>query len=75
MVDVIILVKVEAKQSGPAYEHIKKIEQIKHVHIVTGPYDIIVYAEIPERAKFRRLVDSIHEAPGVERTETCMAIE
>jgi DNA-binding Lrp family transcriptional regulator len=42
--------------------------------MVTGPYDIIAYADIPEKSGFRRLVESIHDAPGVDRTETCMAI-
>ncbi|MHA1138064.1 MAG: Lrp/AsnC ligand binding domain-containing protein [Candidatus Thorarchaeota archaeon] len=74
MVVVIVLVKVIAKQSTAAFEYIEKIKNIEHVHMVTGPYDIIAYADIPERAGFRKLVESIHDAPGVERTETCMAI-
>ncbi|MFX0107235.1 MAG: Lrp/AsnC ligand binding domain-containing protein, partial [Candidatus Hodarchaeota archaeon] len=60
---VIVLIKVQAGQVGNAAERIQKVEGVKNVHIVTGPYDIIVYSEIPERSKFRRLVDAIHEAP------------
>jgi DNA-binding Lrp family transcriptional regulator len=74
MVVVIVLIKVLAKQASSAVEHIEKIQNIEHVHMVTGPYDIIAYADIPERSGFRKLVESIHDAPGVERTETCMAI-
>lgn len=74
MVVVIVLVKVLAKQSGAAYDHIQKIKGVEHVHMVTGPYDIIAYADIPEKSGFRKLVESIHDAPGVDRTETCMAI-
>ena len=74
MVVVIVLVKVLAKQAAAAFGHIEKVNHIEHVHMVTGPYDIIAYADIPERAGFRKLVESIHDAPGVERTETCMAI-
>ena len=74
MVVVIILIKVLAKQSVAALEHIEKIKDIQHVHMVTGPYDIIAYADIPEKSGMRRLVEAIHDAPGVERTETCMAI-
>ena len=74
MVVVIILVKVLAKQSGPAFDYIEKIDGIQHAHMVTGPYDIIAYADIPEKSGFRKLVENIHDAPGVERTETCMAI-
>ena len=74
MVVVIVLVKVLAKHASAAFEHIEKVSNVEHVHMVTGPYDIIAYADIPERAGFRKLVERIHDAPGVERTETCMAI-
>lgn len=74
MVVVIVLIKVAAKQASAAVEHIKKIQHVQNVHMVTGPYDVIAYADIPEQSEFRRLVESIHDAPGVERTETCMAI-
>jgi DNA-binding Lrp family transcriptional regulator len=52
----------------------EKIEQVQKAYIVTGPYDVIAIAELPSRAGFRRLVDKFHEAPGVNRTETCMSI-
>ncbi|MGY5872802.1 MAG: Lrp/AsnC ligand binding domain-containing protein [Candidatus Thorarchaeota archaeon] len=74
MVVIIVLVQVAAGQAGAAFDHIEKIKQIDHVHMVTGPYDVIAYADIPEKSGFRKLVESIHDAPGVERTETCMAI-
>jgi DNA-binding Lrp family transcriptional regulator len=74
MVVVIVLIKVLAKQSEATLEHIEKIPEVEHVHMVTGPYDIIAYADIPEKSGMRRLVENIHDAPGIERTETCMAI-
>ena len=74
MVVVIVLVQVKAGQTSAAVTEIEKIPDMKHVHMVTGPYDIIAYADIPVKAGFRKLVERIHDAPGVERTETCMAI-
>lgn len=74
MVAVYILIKVKVGQAGDALAHVEKVKNIQHVHMVTGPYDIIAYADIPEKAGFRKLVENIHEAPGVERTETCMSI-
>ena len=74
MVVVIVLVQVKAGTASAAFDEIMKVKDIQHVHMVTGPYDIIAYADIPVKAGFRRLVESIHDAPGVERTETCMAI-
>ncbi|MHA1484111.1 MAG: Lrp/AsnC ligand binding domain-containing protein [Candidatus Thorarchaeota archaeon] len=74
MIVVIILVQVEAKTVEAASKAIEEAEYVKNVHVVTGPYDIIAYAEIPSRSNFRRLVSDIHDAPGVVRTETCMSI-
>ena len=72
--EVVVLVTVEAGKVGDAAGVISKIDGVQKALVVTGPYDIIVMAEIPQRSKFRRLVDTIHEAPGVARTETCIAI-
>lgn len=72
--EVIVLITVEAGMVSDAAAAIKNVDGIKKIYIVTGPFDIVVIAEIPERSKFRALVDSIHEAPGINRTETCIAI-
>ncbi|KXH75907.1 MAG: hypothetical protein AM326_08330 [Candidatus Thorarchaeota archaeon SMTZ-45] len=74
MVVVIVLIQVKAGTASAAFEHIGKIKEIQQVHMVTGPYDIIAIADIPVKAGFRRLVENIHDVPGVERTETCMSI-
>ena len=74
MIVVIVLVQVEAKTVEAASKAIEEAEYVKNVHVVTGPYDIIAYAELPSRSKFRRLVSDIHDAPGVVRTETCVGI-
>lgn len=72
--EVVVLVTVEAGKVGDAAGAISRIDGVEKAIVVTGPFDIIVLAEIPERSKFRRLVDAIHECPGVSRTETCIAI-
>lgn len=74
LVVVIILVRVKAGMAGSTLEHIEKIKNVQNVYMVTGPYDIIAIADIPVKAGFRKLVESIHESPGVDRTETCMSI-
>jgi DNA-binding Lrp family transcriptional regulator len=74
LVVVIVLIQVKAGTAGAAFAEIEKVKDVQHVHMVTGPYDIIAYADIPVKAGFRKLVENIHDAPGVERTETCMAI-
>ncbi|MFX1483963.1 MAG: Lrp/AsnC ligand binding domain-containing protein [Promethearchaeota archaeon] len=71
---VIVLIQVEVGKAEPALKHIEKISDVKSAYMVTGPYDIIAYAELEAKSGFRKLVESIHDAPGVTRTETCMAI-
>ena len=74
MIVVIILIQVEQKTVGAAAKVIEEVEYVKNVHVVTGPYDVIAYAEIPSRSNIRRLVSDIHDAPGIVRTETCMSV-
>ncbi len=74
MVTVIVLVNVKTGTAEQVFQAIEKIESVKTVHMVTGTYDIIVYAEIPERTKLRGFVNDIHDVDGVIRTETCIAI-
>ncbi len=74
MVTAIVLMQVEAGTAEDVYKAIEKIDLIETIHIVTGPYDIIAYAELPSRLDFRKFVNSIHDVKGVIRTETCVAI-
>ena len=71
---VIVLIQIEVGKAEAALKHIEKVTDVTKVHMVTGPYDVIAYAELPSKSGFRRLVEAIHDAPGVTRTETCMAI-
>jgi DNA-binding Lrp family transcriptional regulator len=68
------LIHVQVGHAEACAKAIEKISDVKQVHMVTGPYDVIAYADLPAKAGFRKLVEAIHAAPGVTRTETCMAI-
>jgi len=74
MIVVIVLIQVKPRTVEATSKAIEKAEYVKNVHIVTGPYDIIAYAEIPSRTNIRRLVSDILEVPGVVKTETCVSI-
>ncbi|MCF2137606.1 MAG: Lrp/AsnC ligand binding domain-containing protein [Candidatus Thorarchaeota archaeon] len=74
MTEVIVLINVKAGTVQSVINDIAKIEGVKKVDMVTGPYDIIVYAEIPARDKLRRFVTDIHEYEGIEKTETCVVL-
>ncbi len=74
MVVAIVLIQIQAKMAESVYIAAKKIEYVDKVHIVTGPYDVIVYADLPSRGDFRKFVNNIHDIDGVIRTETCVGI-
>ena len=74
MVSVIILIRARVGTIWEACQAISKIDGIQQAHAVTGPYDIIAYAELPSTEDLRRIAKSIHEVEGVTRTETCIGI-
>ena len=74
MVSVVILILAQAGKLWNACQEITKIDGVSKADVVTGPYDIIVYAELPSNQDLRLLMKSIHEIEGITRTETCVAI-
>ncbi|MFW9908111.1 MAG: Lrp/AsnC ligand binding domain-containing protein [Candidatus Thorarchaeota archaeon] len=74
MVTVIILIRARAGSIWDACKMIEKFEGVKSAHTVTGPYDIIVYAELEGSNDLGKLTKGIHTIEGIERTETCIAI-
>ncbi len=69
-----MLIQGRAGTIWDAAQRIEEIEGVQTVHTVTGPYDIIVYAELPSAEGLRSLTKQIHDIDGVERTETCIAM-
>lgn len=74
MVTIIVLINVKPGTAEAVSTSIEKIENVKHAHMVTGNYDVIAYAEIPERTKLRTFVNELYEIDGVQKTETCVVI-
>ena len=74
MVIAIVLIQVKAKTAEEVVSALGNTNYIEKVHMVTGPYDVIAYANIPSRGDFRKFVNSIHDIDGVLRTETCVEI-
>jgi DNA-binding Lrp family transcriptional regulator len=74
VVIVIVLIQVEVGKAKAAIDHVEKISTVQNVYMVTGPYDVIAIVDLPSKGDFRKLVEAIHDAPGVTRTETCMSI-
>lgn len=69
-----MLIQGRAGTIWDATKRIEEIDGVKTAHTVTGPYDIVVYAELPSAVDLQKLTKLIHAIDGVERTETCIAM-
>ncbi len=57
------------------FDGLKKIEGVKSVDVVMGPYDIIAVVEEDSIESIGKLITGhFHKVEGVERTTTCQAI-
>jgi len=55
---------------------VKEIKGVKTVHLVTGPYDVIVFVEAPDLKALGELIVKKIQATGfVARTLTCITVE
>ena len=61
--------------AGTAAEKISRIEGVKMAHAVTGPFDVIAYAEVANLAALSDLVlAKIQTVKGVEKTQTAVVV-
>jgi DNA-binding Lrp family transcriptional regulator len=55
---------------------LKKIKGVRSVHVVTGPYDIVVFVEAKSLdALSSTVVEDIHKVKGVVDTNTAIVVE
>ncbi len=54
---------------------LEKVEGVKSVEAVTGPYDVITVIEMPDVNAIGDLVTKhIHSVSGIARTVTCLTV-
>ena len=70
-----VLVETAVGKTREVATALKKLEGVKSVDTVTGPYDIIVIIEAKGLNDIGDLVTGkIHPIAGISRTVTCLAI-
>ena len=74
MVLAIVLINVKVGKAEAVLEAVEKIDVVTKANMVTGPYDIIAYAELPSRIDFRKLINSLHDIDDLTKTETCVGL-
>jgi DNA-binding Lrp family transcriptional regulator len=71
-----ILIETMVGKSREVVASLKKLEGIKSVDMVTGPYDVIAVTEAKTLNDIGNIVTAkIHPIAGISRTVTCLAIE
>lgn len=70
-----ILIETAVGKGNEAMSSLQKMEGVKSVDLVTGPYDLIAVVEVADLTAVGELVTGkIHPVPGITRTVTCLAV-
>lgn len=76
MVQAYILVTAAIGKVRQVAKELERLPSVKSVHIVTGPYDIVVFADAKDLAKLTGVVvEGIHKVKGVVDTNTAIVVE
>jgi DNA-binding Lrp family transcriptional regulator len=71
-----ILIETAVGKNKDVVSLLGKLEGVKSVDTVTGPYDIIAVVEGESLNEIGDLITGkIHPIPGINRTVTCLAIK
>ncbi|MFW6195394.1 MAG: Lrp/AsnC ligand binding domain-containing protein [Chloroflexota bacterium] len=70
-----ILIETVVGKTPEVSESLRNIPQMKHVDVVTGPYDIIAIAEADDLPSLGLLVsEGMHNITGIVKTVSCLAV-
>ncbi len=70
-----VLLETEVGKTKEVVSILNKIEGLKSIDTVTGPYDIIAVLEAEDLNKIGDLItDKIHAIEGIARTVTCLVV-
>ncbi len=76
MVGAYILVKTTVGKMRDVHENLGKMDGVRDTHMVTGPYDIVVFAEADELSTIvSTLMDKVRKVDGIVDTTTCILME
>ncbi len=71
-----VLIETAVGKTKEVYNALKKIEGVKSIDVVTGPYDIVVVIESDDLNTIGNLVTTkMHPIAGITRTVTCLSIQ
>ena len=75
MVQAYILITAAIGKVKPVAKELKGVRDVKAVHVVTGPYDIIAFVDTKDMDTLSKaVVGGIHKIKGVVDTNTAIVI-
>jgi DNA-binding Lrp family transcriptional regulator len=75
LVEAYILITAAIGKVKKVAREIKKLENIKSVRVVTGPYDLIVLAKAKDLPTLTNIViEGVHRIDGVVDTNTAIVV-
>lgn len=69
-----IMVTVLPKQMGAVVEALRAMPEVRALHSLSGPYDLVAVGVVPAVEDMDRLTDRIGEIEGVERTTSSIVL-
>lgn len=71
-----VLIEVAVGKTKEVVTALQKVEGVKSVEAVTGPYDVIAVVEKPDVNAVGDLVTkNVHSVGGIARTVTCLSVQ
>jgi DNA-binding Lrp family transcriptional regulator len=69
-----VLLSVDAKKSDTVMHALRRIQQVRVVHAISGVFDCLVFVEGETTAEIDTVLDAIGSIPGVERTQSSLVL-
>jgi DNA-binding Lrp family transcriptional regulator len=68
-------VVVSPRQSDRVVSDLASFPEVRELHAVAGPVDLIVVARTPSTVEMDRLLDRVGRLPGIERTTSSIVLD
>lgn len=70
-----ILINIEGNRVKPVIKSLSRINGIKSVHAVAGPYDVIAFVQANDLESLgNTVVSKVRKISGVAQTMTCVTV-
>jgi DNA-binding Lrp family transcriptional regulator len=69
-----VMITLELRKSAPIESALRRIDEVRTVHSVSGPFDLIAIVAAPSIGELDRLLDRIGALDGVERTTSAIVL-